>query len=151
MKKKKSRPDNPHGDRRRARRRALQALYQWQMTGQDAGDIYRQFLEQQDMSRVDVEYFKTLVHDVIAQHAELDKQIADVADRKLEQVDPLELSVIRLAAYELLHHMEMPFRVVLDEAVNLARDFGSDQSPVYVNGVLDRCARNWRAVEVKAG
>lgn len=140
----------PHGDRRRARRRALQALYQWQLTGQESAEIYRQFLEEQDMSRVDVEYFRALLSDVVEQHEEIDQKLAAIADRSLDQVDPLELSVLRLGAYELLQRMEVPFRVVLDEAIDLAKDFGSEQSSIYVNGVLDRCAREWREVEVQA-
>jgi len=102
------------------------------------------------MARVDVAYFRSLVTSVIDDHETLDQAIGEVADRTLERIDPLELSVLRLGAYELMHHLEIPFRVVLDEAIDLARDFGSDQSPVYVNGVLDRGARAWRAVEFAA-
>jgi N utilization substance protein B len=143
------RRNGSHDDRRLARRRALQALYQWHMTGQTASEILKQFIEEQDMAKVDVGYFETLLTDVITRSKELDQRIGEAADRELRRVDPLELAVLRLAAYELLHRPEIPYRVVLDQAVDLAKSFGSDQSPVYVNGVLDRCAREWRSVEIK--
>ena len=136
-----------HDKRRFARRRALQALYQWCMTGQDATDIYQQFIDEQDMSRVDVDYFKTMLLAVIEQHETIDQRLSENLDRDISQIDPLELAVLRLGAYELLHRPELPYRVVLDEAVNLAKNFGSEQSPVYVNGVLDHCARDWRSEE----
>ena len=136
-----------HDGQRFARRRALQALYQWCMTGQEAAEIYRQFIAEQDMSRVDVDYFKTMLTAVVEQHESIDQRLAENLDRDLSQIDPLELAVLRLGAYELLHRLEVPYRVVLDEAVNLAKNFGSEQSPVYVNGVLDHCARDWRSEE----
>ena len=136
-----------HDERRFARRRAVQALYQWCMTGQAAEEIYRQFIAEQDMSRVDVGYFKTMLVAVVDQHESIDKRLAENLDRDMSQIDPLELAVLRLGAYELLHCPELPYRVVLDEAVNLAKNFGSEQSPVYINGVLDHCARDWRSEE----
>jgi N utilization substance protein B len=136
-----------HDDRRFARRRALQALYQWCMTGQAADDIFRQFVAEQDMSRVDVDYFKMMLSAVVDQHEAIDLRLSENLDRDMSQIDPLEQAVLRLGAYELLHRLELPYRVVLDEAIDLAKNFGSEQSPVYVNGVLDHCAREWRSEE----
>jgi N utilization substance protein B len=136
-----------HDKRRFARRRALQALYQWCLTGQGALEIFQQFIAEQDMSRVDVDYFKTLLTTVIEQQASIDGKLAENLDRDMSQIDPMEQTVLRLGACELLYHLELPYRVVLNEAVNLAKSFGSEQSPVYVNGVLDHCARDWRSEE----
>ena len=141
---------SPHAARSRARKRALQALYQWEMTEQSASEILEQFIQEQDMSKVDVDYLTLLVETIIDQHQVLDDQIAKFSDRALDLLDPLEISVIRLAALELKQCLEVPFKVVLDEAVGLARDFGSEQSPLFVNGVLDRCANHWREPEYKA-
>ena len=99
------------------------------------------------MSRVDVDYFKTLLTTVIEQQASIDGKLAENLDRDMSQIDPMEQTVLRLGACELLYHLELPYRVVLNEAVNLAKSFGSEQSPVYVNGVLDHCARDWRSEE----
>ncbi len=131
-------------DRSRARRRALQALYQWALTGHDGEAICRQFKSEQDMRRVDVDYFEDLVSQTLARRAEIEAKLIQHLDRDLERLDPMEASILRLAAYELLYHPEIPFRAVLDEAVGLGSDFGSAQTPGYVNGVLDRCAADWR-------
>lgn len=143
----KARRKSEHDQRRFARRRALQALYQWCMTGQDAIEIYQQFIAEQDMSRVDLDYFKTMLITVVEQHESIDKRLAENLDRDMSQIDPMEQAVLRLGAYELLHRLELPYRVVLDEAINLAKNFGSEQSPVYINGVLDHCAKDWRSEE----
>jgi len=130
--------------RRRARRRALQALYQWQMTGQEAGDIIQQFRETQDFGNVDAELFEALVRGVTQAHVELEERLRDVLDRPLHQCDVMERVVLLLGAWQLLHDSSLPMQVVIDESVELARRFGSEQSPKYVNGVLDRAARVWQ-------
>jgi len=139
---------NTHrGPRHRARKRAIQAIYQWQVSHEEAGDILEQFHAEQDLSRVDADYFDGLVRGVTATAAELDRALEPLLDRPLDQVDPVERAILRLAAYELRHRPELPWRVVLDEAVELAHVFGAEQGHAYVNGVLDRCAREWRAAE----
>lgn len=102
------------------------------------------------MSRVDQEYFETLVEETVSGVEALDEGIAQHLDRDIGRLDAMELSILRLAACELRHHIEVPYRVVLNEAVELAREFGSDQTPVFVNAVLDRCARQWRDAEYRA-
>lgn len=136
-----------HQRRQRARRRALQAIYQWQITHQDADEILQQFRKAQDFSGVDVEYFRELVAGVVHEHAALDRALSGFLDRPIDQVDAIEKAVLRLGAWELLYAPEIPFRVVLDEAVDLAHRFGSEQGHAYINGVLDKAARHWRPDE----
>lgn len=134
--------------RRRARRRALQALYQWQMTGQEAGEIIAQFRATQDFANVDTELFEALVQGVITACPELGERLQAVLDRPLDQCDVMERVLLLLGAWQLLHDSELPMEVVIDESVDLAKRFGSEQSPKYVNGVLDRAARAWRVAPV---
>ena len=137
-----------HERRQRSRRRALQALYQWQITRQEAGEILRQFRQAQDLSMVDEEFFEALLRGVIDGWQELDIQLQPFLDRPMVQVDLMEQVVLRLGAWELLHCPEVPFRVVLEEAIDLAHRFGAEQGHAYINGVLDKAARAWRADEV---
>ena len=130
--------------RRRARRRALQALYQWHLTGQDVGEILAQFREVQDFSNVDDELFTTLVRKVCSEQAAIDEKIAPFLDRPLEQLDVIEHVILSIAAYELLQSIEVPHQVVIDEAVNLAKQFGAEQGHSFINGVLDKAAKQWR-------
>ena len=136
------------GPRKRARRRALQAIYQWQITHQDANEILRQFREIQDLSQVDEVYFEQLLRSVIKQKERLVEALEPFLDRPMDQVDVMERVVLMIGAWELLDCPEMPYRVVLDESVDLAHRFGSEQGHSYVNAVLDRAARKWRADEV---
>jgi N utilization substance protein B len=136
------------GPRKRARRRALQAIYQWQITHQDAGEILRQFREVQDLSQVDEAYFEQLLLCVIKEQDRLDKALEPFLDRPMAQVDVMERVVLMIGAWELLDCPEMPYRVVLDESVDLARRFGSEQGHSYINAVLDKLARERRANEV---
>ena len=136
------------GPRTRARRRALQALYQWQMTGQDPQQILKQFHAAQDMSGVDEAHFENLLLGVSAAGAALDQEIQPFLDRPMEQVDLMEQVVLKIGAFELLHCPESPFRVVVDECVDLAHRFGSEQGHAYVNAVLDKAAKTWRSMEL---
>jgi len=134
--------------RSRARRRALQAVYQWQMTGQEAAEVLRQFNEIQDMRGVDGEYFETLLLGVAGSVEELDAALLPFLDRAPERLEPMERAVLRIGAFELRHCLEVPYRVVLGECVDLADRFGSAQGHAYVNAVLDRAVREWRAQEI---
>ena len=136
--------ENRFESRRRARRRALQALYQWRLTGLDAGEILAQFHQEQDFSNVDTELFDTLVRKVIHDQAELDEKIEPFLDRPLDQLDVIEHVILSIGAYELLNSIEVPHQVVIDEAINLAKKFGAEQSHSYINGVLDGAAKQWR-------
>ena len=133
--------------RKRARRRVLQALYQWQITGQKADEILAQFRAVQDMNGVDEPYFEELLRGIVAGQEGLDAELLPFLDRPIGQVDLMERVVLRIGAYELLNRPELPFRVVLDECVDLAHRFGSEQGHTYVNAVLDKAARQWRSTE----
>lgn len=130
--------------RRRARRRALQALYQWHLTGQDASQILLQFHEEQDFSNVDNQLFTTLVTKVSAGQDGIDEKIEPFLDRPLAQLDVIEHVILSIAAYELLSGYEVPHQVIIDEAVNLAKQFGAEQGHSFINGVLDKAATQWR-------
>lgn len=134
--------------RSKARRCALQALYQWQMAGQDLGDIESQFVNEQDLGGADLSYFSELLRSIPRQTTELDEQYRPFLDRAVDELDPIELAILRIGAYELMRHPEIPFRVVINEAVELAKTFGADQSHRYINGVLDKAARELRAIEI---
>ena len=137
--------------RSRARRRALQALYAWQVSGTAIPQVIQQFQHEQDMEVADLEYFEALVRGVAEHRGALDERLAGYLDRGIEQVDPIERAVLRIAAFELLHRLDVPYRVVLNEAIEIAKRFGSDHGHTYVNGVLDRAGAEWRASEAGGG
>lgn len=130
--------------RRRARRRALQALYQWQITGQDPAEILSQFRTAQDMSGVDEPHFERLVRGVTSRQQELDTALGPFLDRPIAQVDLMERVVLRIGAFELRHCPEQPRRVILNECVDLAHRFGAEQGHGFVNAVLDAAAPSLR-------
>ena len=143
-------PPKPFAERGRARKRALQALYQWQITHQPASVIVAQFEEEQDMAIADREYFRALVEGTARNAEDIDQRLATVVDRALEHVDAIERAVLRLACYELLHRPDVPYKVVINEAVELARDFGAVGGHSYVNGVVDKLAHILRPAEAGA-
>lgn len=138
---------NPFEPRRRARRRALQALYQWQLNDDSAAAIIRQFIEEQSFDGVDQDYFEALVREVVARRDELDEAVAPFLKRVDASLDQMERVILRLGANELIHHLEIPHRVVIDEAIELSHRFGAEQAHTFVNGVLDRLADQVRRVE----
>ncbi|MDH5822375.1 transcription antitermination factor NusB [Luteimonas sp. RD2P54] len=133
--------------RTRARRRALQAVYAWQLSGGAAGDIVAQFAHEQANEVADLEYFEDLVRGVLARRADLDAALQPFLDRGIDEVDQIERAMLRIAAYELQHRLDVPYRVVIDEALKTVKRFGSEHGHTYVNGVLDRACGQWRAVE----
>ena len=136
--------------RSRARRRALQAVYAWQVSGGDAGSVIAQFAHEQAKEVADLEYFDDLVRGVIRHTSELDTALAGFIDRTVEEVDQIERAALRIAAYELLHRPDVPYRVVINEAIDTTKRFGSEHGHTYVNGVLDHAAAVWRAMEFGA-
>lgn len=135
--------------RSKARRCAVQALYQWQMNGGNVGDIYNQFLVEQNMAKVDEEYFKELLEGVTKNLDELDDKLKPYLDRDINSVDPVERAVLRLGAFELIYRMDVPYRVCINEALEAAKMFGADQGHRYVNGILDKVAQITRELEVR--
>jgi N utilization substance protein B len=135
--------------RSRARRLALQALYQWDLSGLDVNDIESQFLETQDFTAVDREYFLELLHAVPAHRDEIESRLTPSLTRTMREVDPVERAILRIAGYELVFRKEIPYRVVINEAVVLARKFGAEQGHAFVNAVLDSASRTLRSAERK--
>jgi N utilization substance protein B len=133
--------------RSRARRRATQAVYAWQVGGNPMSGVIEEFRHEQDMEIADLAYFEDLLHGVETHCTELDAGLAPYLDRDIGQVDPLERAVLRLAAYELRYRLDVPYRVVLNEAIEVAKRFGAEHGHTYVNGVLDKAAREWRHSE----
>jgi len=133
--------------RSRARRRATQALYAWQISGNDMTRVIDEFQHEQDMEVADLGYFEDLLRGVEKHCAEIDAGLAPFLDREMAQVDPIERAVLRLAAYELRWRVDVPYRVVLNEAIEVTKRFGAEHGHTYVNGVLDKAAREWRAAE----
>ena len=136
--------------RTKARRNAVQALYQWQLVGQDLAEIEAQFLAEYDMNKVDVEYFKELFREVPLHLHELDDHLIPFLDRPVDEVDPVERAILRLAAYELEFRLDVPYRAVINEAIELAKRFGAEHGHKYVNGIVDQVAKKLRAAEIKA-
>jgi N utilization substance protein B len=136
--------------RSRARRRALQAVYAWQLSGSPVDKVIEQFRAEQDMEVADLEYFEALVRGVVQHADELDAVLAKFIDRSVAQVDPIERAVLRIAAFELAHRLDVPYRVVINEAIETTKRFGAEHGHTYVNGVLDRAAAEWRAQEMQA-
>ena len=133
--------------RARARRYAMQALYQWDLSGTDLPLIREQFLVNEDFSRTDQPYFMELLSDLPAQADVVDASIAEFTDRPLAQLDPVERAILRIGIYELQQRIDIPYRVVINEAVQLAKKFGAEQGHAFVNGVLDRAASKLRRTE----
>ncbi|MBB3227491.1 N utilization substance protein B [Luteibacter sp. Sphag1AF] len=136
--------------RSRARRRALQALYAWQMSGSNMGKVIEQFRHEQDMEVADEEYFEDLLRGVERHVKELDEGMKPFVDREVDQIDPIERAALRLGAYELKFRPDVPYRVVINEAVEVTKRFGADHGHSYVNGVLDKLATHWRTAEKRS-
>ena len=134
--------------RRRARELALQGLYQWQLSGADARTIAGQLAEREDYGKVDADYFRLLLQGAIADAPGLERAIAPYLDREFSRLSPVERAILMLAGYELRHLPEVPYRAVINEAVELAKSYGGTGGHKYVNGVLDRLAVDCRGKEV---
>ena len=137
-------------ERRKARHYGMQALYQWHMAGAAVSDIEAEFRTDYDFSHVDLEYFQSLLHKIPACLDELDEALEPLLDRKLKDLDPIELTLLRMGMFELTWRIDVPYKVVINEEVALAKKFGATDSHKYVNGVLDKAARQLRKVEVDA-
>lgn len=137
--------------RQLARKLALIAVYQWQMTANSYQDIYIGIQDDRDLSKdfrkADAAYFQELVKYVMENARELDALILPLLDRTAEQLDQIEMAALRVATTELKNHPEVPFKVVVNESVNLTKKFGADQAHKFVNGILDKLARQLRTVE----
>lgn len=134
--------------RRKARRFGLQAVYQWQLAGGDAHEIEAWFRTENDMHKVDLDYFHQLLKGVIAEVEDLDAALKPVLDRPVKELSQVEKAILRIGVWELLHRPDVPWKVVVNEAIELARLFGAEEAHRYVNGVLDKVARRVRPAEM---
>ena len=133
--------------RGKARRLAMQALYQWQMTADDIDDIEQQFIEENDMKNVDQEYFSELLLGALNELSSIDTQLEKHMSRSIDSVDQVERAILRIATYEFIKRPDVPYRVVLNEAVVLTKKFCSEKSHTFVNAVLDKVAHEIRTTE----
>lgn len=133
-----------------ARKCAVQALYQWQMTGDSLSRIETYFLEEQHLKGAQKSYFSEIFHGVPAKLDLIDQALSAYVDRPVEKIDPVERAILRVGAYELLFRLDAPYRVIINEGVNLAKEFGAEGSHKYVNGILDKVSQQHRALEIAA-
>ena len=133
-----------------ARKLAMQALYQWQMTGQSAAELRNQYAAEEGYSDCDGEYFQELVNVITEGAAALDAELGSLIDRPVAQLDPVERAVLLIGLHELGQRLDVPYRVVINEGVELAKRFGATEGHKFVNAVLDRAARRLRAAEQAA-
>lgn len=133
-----------------ARMCAVQALYQWQMSGESLIRIETFFLEEERLKGAQKNYFSELFHGVPKELDVIDAALSEFVDRPVEKVDPVERAILRIGAYELIYRLETPYKVIINESVNLAKHFGADGSHKYINGILDKVAQKQRAVEIAA-
>ena len=137
------------GDRRRARALAMQGLYQRHFSKSPISDIEAEFMVDNDMSKVDIMYFRDLLRGVHREQAELDRLIEPFLDRPLKEVDPVELAIVRLGAYELKCRIDVPYKVVINEGIEMAKRFGGTEGHKFVNSVLDKLSRRLRLAETR--
>ncbi|MFQ5659503.1 MAG: transcription antitermination factor NusB [Gammaproteobacteria bacterium] len=144
-------PNKPFSPRARvrARRTAVQAYYQWLMARPAMSSVIDEFEnDRAELKKADKSYFRDLLEGMEKYSDELDRRLGPLLDRPLEEINPVECAILKLGLYELSHHPELPWRVVLNESIELAKMFGAEQSHKYINGVLDRAARQIRPEEI---
>ncbi len=136
--------------RRNARQALVQALYQWQLGGDNLSEIETQFYSDDKLKKADKAYFSELLHAIPASAEELDGIYGIYLDRSQSDLDPVSLAILRIATYELAHRVDLPYKVVINEAVNLAKTFGPAEAHKFINGIVDRVAARVRQVEIQA-
>ncbi len=134
--------------RTNARKNVVQALYQWQMTGASVIEIERQFTEAERLRNVQRSYFSELLQGVPKQLEVIDQALDEFIDRPVAKIDPVERAILRMSIFELLNRLDIPYRVILNEAVSLSKLYGAEDGYKYINGVLDKIAHRYRPTEV---
>jgi len=137
------------GDRRRARALAMQGLYQRHFSKSSITDIESEFIVDNDMSKVDTAYFRDLLRGVHREQAELDRILEPFLDRPIHEVDAIELAIVRLGAYELKHRLDVPYKVVINEGIEMAKKFGGTEGHKFVNSLLDKLSHRLRLAETR--
>jgi N utilization substance protein B len=143
-------PNALAAQRRKARHFGLQALYQWTLSGAALADIEAEFRVDNDFQHTDGDYFSALLRGVTSDVDAIEALFAPALDRSLDDLDPIERNLLRLGTYELRDRIDVPYKVVINEAVSLAKKFGATESHRYINGVLDKVARDLRTIELAA-
>ncbi len=136
--------------RRQARQTVMQALYQWEINKSDMDVIEHQFVQHEHFQKVDADYFKEILHGVGLEIDLIDSYIKRYIDRDISELDPVELTVARVAVYEFLKRPDVPYRVILNEALESAKKFGAQEGHKFINGILDKIAREIRRTEVSS-
>jgi N utilization substance protein B len=132
----------------KARQCAVQALYQWQLSGNSLQRIETYFLEEELLKGAQKSYFGEIFHGVPQQLAVIDAALAEFVDRPVDRIDPVERAILRIGVYELFNRLETPYKVIINEGVNLAKHFGAEGSHKYINGILDKVSQKVRSVEI---
>ncbi len=135
--------------RSKAREYTVQAIYQWIMTQHSADEIEQQFIVSHDMDNVDFPYFQDVLHGSVVHQPSLADVVIDFLSRPFSQIDPVEQAILLLACYELQYKKEVPYRVIINEAIELSKTFGAEDGHRFINGILDKVAEKIRAEEVK--
>lgn len=143
-------PSKSRSPRHRAREFALQGIYQWLLNNEDSGVIDAHIREAHGFDKADREHFDALLHGAINQSIQLREEFAPFIDRGIAELSPIEHAALLIGAYEMKNHIEIPYRVIINEAVELTKSFGGQDGHKYVNGVLDKLATRLRAVEVES-
>jgi len=133
-----------------ARKCAVQALYQWQVSGESLARIEMNFLEEERLKGAQKKYFSELFYGVPKQLNHIDAALDDFVDRPVEKIDPVERAILRIGVYELINRLETPYKVIINEGVNLAKCFGADGSHKYINSILDKVSKKRRALEINS-
>ncbi len=140
---------NPITLRKKARRAVMQALYQWQLTGNPTSDIRADILCQD--GQMDTAYFNEIFTGVMEEIGDIDMVLAAHTSRSLDEISPIEYAILRLASYELLHRLDLPYKVVINEAVDMSKEYGANEAHTFVNGILDKIAHDARKTEIRRG
>lgn len=141
-------PKKKLSERQKARRMVLQALYQWELANASAADIQAEFRAYY-LGKIDWKYFHEVFPAIVEKAPELDAAVTPLLDRAIGSLDPVELSLLRFGMFELLHRIDVPYKVVINEGVELARVFGATDGHKYINGILDKAARSIRILEIE--
>ena len=134
--------------RHRARRLVLQGLYEWQISGNSISDIETNLLIENQHRVFDQEFLHQFLHGILTETSELDAIFNEYLDRNLDEITPVELAILRMGVYELKHRLDVPYKVVLNESVELCKIFGASESHKYINGILDKAAQQLRKGEI---
>jgi len=133
-----------------ARKCAVQALYAWDLKDSTLAEVEQQVLEEQDNKKIDKKYFRELLREVPAVIEECEKAVVEIISRKVSEIDPVEKAILAIAYYELTKRIDIPYRVVINESVELTKIFGAEDGHKFVNGVVDKLAKSIRIAEVNA-